>query len=70
MSVSIELRLAAASIVLAATAACTDPAPRSSANPLRGLVPSSTDRGANTPYYQGADPANPRPGMGAKGGGS
>ena len=69
MSVSIKLRLAAASIVLAATAACTDPAPRSSANPSVA-VPSSTNRGANAPYYQGADPANPRPGMGARGGGS
>jgi len=69
MSVSIKLRLAAASIVLAATAACSDPAPRSSAVPSVAIPP-STERGVNTPYYQGADPANQRPGMGARGGGT
>jgi hypothetical protein len=60
------MRLLSFCALLAAFAACSNPASRESANP--GVAPSGGLGTLNAPYYQGADPNFPRGGSGSRGG--
>ena len=54
------IRLLSLGGLLLAGAACSNPAPRSSADP--GVVQNRNPRSLNAPYYTGSDPDFPRGG--------